>query len=1007
MRKIKLLLLAVLSSMAWTGVMAQDKNDAEYQSALAAITDGATYRIKTTVNGTAYYVTTGGKLTSVKDNAGYFTITKTEGGYFGTGFRIDTGTNRFTNPPLSNDKANLKPGNFNNSTGDRTDWERQIFYLNEAGKYAIRSCNCADGTSSWNDAARTHWTYYIDGDVVTPCYSYEKAYNWEIEGPLTVVNVTYKVVEFDGTTEVSSTTVKQEANSAIISPLPGTGMEFNGFFHEKFYYDYAASGTIGDTDCTITITRTEKAGLIKDLSDLSNKKAYYIGCDRGAMIAYNGSMSSTALNDAAANALPYGKFALLNYDDNYYIFSVDENKFVKNDASVALDLTEVGFSKDDAIKLAPKTAPYFLLYFTKEGVDNGLNTNGNNPLGYVINTWMNADPGNLYYIVEAEDFEPSAALAELEAYFHPKNTATYIVKDEQGNVIFTSEPQPVKVGAKITTLLDEFKRPYYTYNDVDVTISELETNIEFTATWNGPFVISTDFANAHWYDMAVRGSYYVTTDNPKDDKSLAPVQANTMGLVEDSYQWAFVGNGYDGFKIFNKGVGSEQVYAWVSNDNASIPTFVDVASANAWVIKPSTSDISGAFMLTTDLGYQTNQYGGASGSLKIWASTDTGDAGSAFTVFDVPTNFAEYVTSEIAPTMDATGYFTFTDAAKAAIGYDESKKTECSFVDYKKMKETLTDDFKADINNYNLPETGYYILKNKSYGTYFGVDPTDACFYGNYKAATAAKHIVYLIKEGNQFAINLMGNYLPADVARSAQVKGSEKAALYTVIISSVGYAAFQSNPEDNFSCLHCAQGGSVVGWVASADASQWAVEDVEGFEYTIGAEGYATMYAPAPAIVPEESDVEAFTGTINGDRLTLNKLESAIPANTAVVLKGTPGTYTFGIQKGIGLPLIENDLKGTLKPIEATGKYVLAKPADKEIGFYLAETGTIAPCKAYLEVNAPEIKAFYFDGDGANAIKNVNVNATVGSSIYNLSGQRVNKAQKGVYVVGGKKVLF
>ena len=138
-----------------------------------------------------------------------------------------------------------------------------------------------------------------------------------------------------------------------------------------------------------------------------------------------------------------------------------------------------------------------------------------------------------------------------------------------------------------------------------------------------------------------------------------------------------------------------------------------------------------------------------------------------------------------------------------------------------------------------------------------------------------------------------------------------------------------------------------------------------------------------------------------------MNKLESAIPANTAVVLKGTPGTYTFGIQKGIGLPLIENDLKGTLKPIEATGKYVLAKPADKEIGFYLAETGTIAPCKAYLEVNAPEIKAFYFDGDGANAIKNVNVNATVGSSIYNLSGQRVNKAQKGVYVVGGKKVLF
>ncbi|MCR4592066.1 MAG: hypothetical protein K5672_02805, partial [Bacteroidaceae bacterium] len=158
----------------------------------------------------------------------------------------------------------------------------------------------------------------------------------------------------------------------------------------------------------------------------------------------------------------------------------------------------------------------------------------------------------------------------------------------------------------------------------------------------------------------------------------------------------------------------------------------------------------------------------------------------------------------------------------------------------------------------------------------------------------------------------------------------------------------------------------------------------------------------------PAASGVKAYSGKVNGSYLTLNEIQGIVPEETPVILKGAPGTYSFLIPKNIlGLPFIENDMKGTLKPIEATGKYVLAKPADKEVGFYLAETGTIAPCKAYLEVNAPEIKAFYFDGDGANAIKNVNVNATEGSSIYNLSGQRVNKAQKGVYVVGGKKVLF
>ena len=74
---------------------------------------------------------------------------------------------------------------------------------------------------------------------------------------------------------------------------------------------------------------------------------------------------------------------------------------------------------DDAIILEAKTDPYFLAYFTVDGTNYGFNTNGNDPYGYVINTWMTADPGNLYYMVEAADFDPSEALAALEEYFHP------------------------------------------------------------------------------------------------------------------------------------------------------------------------------------------------------------------------------------------------------------------------------------------------------------------------------------------------------------------------------------------------------------------------------------------------------------------------------------------------------------------------------------------------------------------------------------------------------------
>jgi len=102
-------------------------------------------------------------------------------------------------------------------------------------------------------------------------------------------------------------------------------------------------------------------------------------------------------------------------------------------------------------------------------------------------------------------------------------------------------------------------------------------------------------------------------------------------------------------------------------------------------------------------------------------------------------------------------------------------------------------------------------------------------------------------------------------------------------------------------------------------------------------------------------------------------------------------------------VPNIEgNDLKGTAEDIEAAGKYVLTQPEGKVIGFYLADQGTIKAGKAYLE-GASGIKAFLFN-DEATGISNINVNEN--GAIYNLAGQRLNKMQKGINIINGKKVL-
>ena len=911
MRKIIFLFAVVLSMMTWTGVMAQDTNSAEYQAALNAIVDGSDYRIKTTVSGTDYYVTTSGTLTSVKDDAGIFTITKTSGGYFGTGFRIDSGSERFTNPPLSNNVANLKPGQFSYTSGDRADWERQILYLNSDGMYAIRSCNVQDGTSGWADAARTHWTYYMVGDVVTPCYSYTPDYIWDL-GTSTFVNVTYKLME--GGTEVSSTTVRQEANSAVNIPKSITSVSYNGFWHEIFYYDYTTEGTIGDSDCTIIVNRTVKAGTVHALADLSNAKAYNIGCDRGAMLTNGTTIASTA-SSGYASASP-GQFAIINYEDNYYLYSVADGKFVANDGYL---VEKPSNGVLDALQMTPKTEPYFFFYFTvAEGTNYGVNTNGTGNLGgIVINSWMNVDPGNQYYMVEAADFDPTAALKTLNNDFHPAYNVIYVVKDEQGTVIFSSGEQPTTEGTHITTLPAEYQRPFYTYSETDVEITTLVTTVEFTATWTGPFKISTDFDNAQWQNMAMRGTWYLTSAVKDGDGAYKTQNANTMSLVEDSYQWAFVGNGYDGFSIINKAEGDGKSFGWTdaTATNAGIPTIMDDnVGHHAWKIVASTNTSvpAGSFCLNVPgTNLYINQYGGAGGSVKFWnSSNNVSDLGSAFTVFDVPDNLASFVEEEISPALEATGYFAFTDAAKAAIGYDESMKIYCSLADYTSMKENL-DVAMGDINNFVLPETGVYFLKSKYYPDkgFMGMDPSDAYMYGDYAKIKDVRNYVTLIKTGAAtYKISLMGKYAPVEVKQSTPVVASTEAGIYTVVITKPGYAAFQADTEAQYSALHRRAEGDIVGWEPTADASMWAVTDAKSINLTIGVAGYATAYLPFPVEIGNTLAVPASKGAWTFDDGTTGTLEATAGVTIADGVANVPagdnlamatgveelGTYTF-----------------------------------------------------------------------------------------------------------------
>ena len=188
---------------------------------------------------------------------------------------------------------------------------------------------------------------------------------------------------------------------------------------------------------------------------------------------------------------------------------------------------------------------------------------------------------------------------------------------------------------------------------------------------------------------------------------------------------------------------------------------------------------------------------------------------------------------------------------------------------------------------------------------------------------------------------------------------------------------------------------------------------NTHGIVNKISAARYTTQYIPTTDVtIP--TGVEAYAGVISGERLSLRAISGAINKEDAVVLKGTANTY-YSFVPTTGASKATNNLLGS--DGNATGGaniYALANltpegETDPVVGFYrfTDNTKNIPAGKAYLNTSAG-VKGFTFlfedDATGLDAVNGEGF--MVNGPIYNLAGQRVNKMQKGINIVNGKKIL-
>ena len=178
----------------------------------------------------------------------------------------------------------------------------------------------------------------------------------------------------------------------------------------------------------------------------------------------------------------------------------------------------------------------------------------------------------------------------------------------------------------------------------------------------------------------------------------------------------------------------------------------------------------------------------------------------------------------------------------------------------------------------------------------------------------------------------------------------------------------------------------------------------------TVSAVGFATLFTPAALDFSGVDGLTAYTAVKDGDVVRLTQVND-VPANTGVVLEGAAGTYsipaiaTSSTAKG---ELTGNATEATAWNAESGYTYyVLAASTGSGVEFRPVSEGEIAAGKAFLKVaTGGTVHAFNVVFGDETGISEVVRGGEKGSAIFDLSGRRVAKPTKGLYIVNGKKIL-
>ena len=571
----------------------------------------------------------------------------------------------------------------------------------------------------------------------------------------------------------------------------------------------------------------------------------------------------------------------------------------------------------------------------------------------------------------------------------------------------------------------KIKYPYITLGD-KASLNVDGDTYTYTNTVELPFKVSnantTVWHNIYWPANTKENAYPVYLSASAANDTYVPKVTESAAYGNSSYNtadnadkisWAIynVDNGFT-FKFKNKLTGKYIQVTSVATGNAQNAKYVDEASATAFEIVPDNASYKGDYTLKASVGGSVGYLCSTSATGYHYAThySDNEHQGAWVKFVDTP-DFVALI-ADINESLDmigtSLGLYKVTDANAT-----KAEAAKAAMQNSGDIKLNVLNDYSnlLDGATLNMPKEGQFFRVAYDYGNSTGklylqslpssvkgvqftveTGNTSIWLYHNgalysYKAGQCLREV------DDDRGLQAIGGKTDVTFRASSRAKGK-----YTIQCTS--YVHANSSGTNHFTD-HCSSD--------SHSEHDLILEEVTTLPVTIGTAGASTLYAPVALTLPELSEgqeLKVYTAVQNGEYLTLTEVESVIPANTGVILMGTAATYNFTISDDASDPV--GQLTGTVATMANPNNdriYTLQKPGDafmmkKYNGDYLNGF------KAYYEMPAnSSVQALRLSFGETTGIDGV-VNAGGKLEIYDMSGRRVEKMTKGLYIVNGQKVL-